>query len=799
MLFRFGAIANDFVVSVRSLRNTPWFFAVAVLTLALGIGANATLFSMLDAVLLHPLPYRDSNRIVEVWGANLERSGMRVPGDLVEALRERSRTLEAIALHGPDVGELVTGDGPVRITGRHVSANYFDVLGVSPAFGRNFVSGEDAPDAPAVMIVSHAFWQRQLGSDVQVLNSVMDFSGRPMNVVGVMPPEFSTSFALRRDDYWTPSSSEDVRLFEAEIGYEVTARLAPDVTLEEARQEFELIRAGLALEQWDAGVRLDLVRRIDEVVGDSAAGLELLALAVAIVLGIACANLALLSVVRSYRRSGEFATRKAIGASQFQLIRLVMIESVVIAGTGALGGVVLSQWLRPVLVSLAPAQIPRIADSVIDFRVFCFATGLALVTAIAFGIGPALRLSRVAPVSVMRQAHGRATAKGALLRNALIVFQLSASVGLLVLAGLTGRTFITLLPSDPGFDAQSLSVFLVSMLPVDLFDGPEERLAATEDAINRLRAQPGILDVGIGTNVPFVGDDGFRPVRDADSVNSDAEFLADIRSVSTNYLEILGMSVSRGRAFTADDRGGNVRVAMVNQTLAGRLASDGNAIGHTIEVRDTLYEIVGVVADSRSSARTTDIWNEVYLPYLQTSSLQFYLIIQSPLQSAAVDEIVREELRAVTPRLPDDPNQRAAGMQDVLSSSLAAPRFIATLIGAFSGNALLLAAMGVFGVVGYSVSERRTELGIRSALGASPQRLLLTTMGGMLRLIALGVGGGVVVAAYLTRFVEDQLYGVERLDMPTFLVAVAVMAGVAALAAYIPARRATHVGPTTAI
>jgi predicted permease len=571
-------ILQDVRYALRGLFRSPGFTTVAVLTLALGIGANVTLFSMLDAVLFRPLPFSDPDRVVEIWGKDIDGSGRRVPGPIVDTIRQRSTTIEGVITHGPDGGVLQTKEGPVRIAGRHVSANFLNVLGVQPFMGRGFLPHEDDPAARAVAVVSFSFWQTRLAGEKEAIGQTIVINTTPYTVIGIMPPRFTTSFQRRSEDFWTTHIRETVRAFEREIGHEVIARLSPDVTIADARAELQAITASVEVSDPDwrkRGRYVDLLSKKSEMIGDAPHALQLLLIAVAVVLMIACANLALLSLARSDRRVAEFPTRKAIGAPMSQLFRLALTESLLIAIAGAGAGLMLSYSLLPAMLALAPSDLPRIAESTIDWRVLGLALGLGLATACVFGTAPALRLSRLSVLDAMKGLRGTPSRGSARLRALLVAGQVAASVALLVIAGLIGQTFLRLLPTNPGFESRGRTVFYLNLPAPDrqrVFDGLKQRLEAT----------PGIREVGFGLNVPFSGDDdGFRRIRDVQTTREQPP--ADVRSVSANYFALLNTRLLTGRNFAQSDRAEVIpRVAIVNATLARQLAPGGDVLGRRI-------------------------------------------------------------------------------------------------------------------------------------------------------------------------------------------------------------------------
>jgi putative ABC transport system permease protein len=787
---------------LRGLLRSRGFAALAIVTLALGIGGTTALFSMVDAVLLRALPYQDPDRLVEIWGQQGERTGMRVPGPILDALRERSSTLAAIALHGPSSAVWRTDQESITLRGDHVSANFLDVLGVTPLLGRGFARDEDRAGAPAVTLISFSLWQQYLGGDPAVAGRSIDFDGTAYTIIGVMPADFRTQFRGPVHDFWTTHVDERTRLFELEDGYELIARLSPDATIDQARREVRSIAAGVQLDDWgDEGRQLGMVRLIDEVVRDSAYVLQLLLAAVIAVLAIACANLAQLMLARSDRRISEFATRKAIGASPGQLFRLALSESLMLSLAGGAAGILLAYWLVPVLVSLAPTEIPRLVDASIDVRVLLVALILAVVTGCVFGAAPALRLARLPVVDAIRRGGTRSAPRRARFHAGLLVAQVTASVALFTLAGLILQTFLTLLPTDPGFQARSRWMFGMNLNPT-LFAGAQDRQARIEELLRRIEAHPGISLAALASNIPFTTDEYMTPVHDVDmAIRGDtaASPRADVRSISRDYFELMEMSLLRGRQFNATDGWSAPQVAIVNQTMARRLSADGSVLGRRVRIGSATstssYEIIGVVSDARSTGTSIEILNEVYVPFAQRRSTIGLLLVQSDATPSELAGIIKDEVRAVLPNLALGRDHGVTALSDLIDRSFARHRFGATLVSAFSGTALLLAVIGVLGLVSYSISQRQRELGIRAALGARPRDLGVSTIRPVLALTVLGIALGSLTAAYLTRFVESQLYAVQPLDIPTFAGAAVGMFVVAGLAALVPSRRAAGINP----
>jgi putative ABC transport system permease protein len=790
----------DLRVATRNLIRSPGFTTLAIVTIGLGIGLNTALFSLVDSVLFRALPFHEPDRLVEIWGQDAEGTGRRVPGVLVEALRQRSKTMKEIAIHGPMGGTVSTPDGPVDIRGERVSANFFNALGIAPAAGR-WLLPEDGRSALPVMVISHRFWQSHLGGVPRVVGRTITLDTVAYTIVGVMPSAFRTSFQRTfNTQFWTTHVSDQLRQFEAEEGYELIGRLAPAVGITQALRELDRISATVQVDAWsERGRRLGMVKLLDEIVRDSARALKLMWAAVAVVLAIVCSNLALLLLARSDRRIAEFATRKAIGAPAASLMRLSLLESGLFAFAGGLAGIGLAHAVVPLMVGLAPTEIPRISESTVDWRVTTVALMLTLVTACALGFLPAIRLTRLPVLLVMNRASNRISSFG-WFRSTLVSVQVAASVILCVLAGLVGRTYLTLLPSDAGFETELLAVIPLYISPRQYPGAEQTRLV--NELVARLEATPGIRAAGSASNIPFSGDDSPVPVRNADEDVATAAS-ADLRRISANYFMLLQLPVLRGRSFTNADSENAPHVAIVNALLARRLAPAGEVLGRQIRIGRNVdspaYQIVGVVRDTRSSGSTLDIQNEVYVPSAQRPSSFNFLIVQTQLSPATLTSAIQRAVRVAAPDLPMSESLTARPLAQLIVESLAGPRFSATLSGAFSATAVLLAMTGVFGLVAYSVAGRKQEFGIRSALGATPGNLAEAAVRPVVVLTTAGVGLGLMMAAYLTRFVGTQLYGVEPLDVPTFIGAAAVMLFAAGVAAFIPARRAATVQPMSAL
>jgi predicted permease len=594
-----------------------------------------------------------------------------------------------------------------------------------------------------------------------------------------------------------------VRSLERNAGYELIARLAGGVTLAQARAESESITQSVLVSGWRGGERrLGMHALQYEIVRDTGRPLQLLLVAVAVVLAAACANLAQLLLVRADARARDYAVRKALGAEPRAILRLALLESGLLAVAGGSAGVALSYALLPALLMLAPTEIPRLTDAQIDTRVLLVSLVVSVATGLAFGIVPAVRMARLPAREVL--ARGGHVARGGVpvFRAVLIVMQVAASVALCALAGLVGRTFLTLLPSAPGFDATARAVFSV---PAFTVRDADQRLARLEAIVGRLRQHPAIDDVAISSNVPFSGDHFDVPVRSPEDQRAASAIglRTDVRSVSANVFDVLGIAVMRGRRFTPQDTAIAPRVAIVNQALARALGDDADVLGQRIRVGSSatapVCEIVGIVGNSRSLGDRVDILNEVYMPLTQSVDSLPYLIVKS---SLAIDEltfVIRREVRTVMPEVPLRVDARAQSLAALMRDAVATPRFSATLVSGFSAAALVLALLGISGMIRCSIVQRYRELGIRSALGAKPRQLVIATVQSVVLLTCAGIAVGLVVARYFTRLIASQLYGVSPTDAATFTAAALLMIAVSALAAFLPARGASRVDPVVAL
>ncbi|MFW6078336.1 MAG: ADOP family duplicated permease [Gemmatimonadota bacterium] len=826
-------LIQDARLGLRGMRRAPGFTAVAVLTLALGIGANTTIFSVVDATVLRPSPYPDADRLVlpriTVSGADYRGpSSMAWSYPKFEVLRESERVFESVAGFRVREANVRAGDTPVRLEYEAVTEAYFDVLDVAPALGRGFVPiGADESVQPAVAVVSHGLWQRRWGGDPAVLGATLTLGDVQTEVVGVMPPGFRGLSGAA--DAWVPVGLMPRLAYPAVLEepgahwLDVVARLEVGVT-DEALAD-EMARLGAVVEEahpapapfagrttWSA----DAVP-LAGAQSDPLARRSLLAMlgAVGFVLLIACVNLANLTMARATARGRELAVRAALGSGRGRLVRQLLTESVLLALVGGAVGAAVAFWASDVVTALRPVQAfdADVAanellgfDAVaVDARVLAFTLVLSVLTGILFGLAPALRASRTNLAGALKQAGAAVLGRGRAglgARGALVTVEIALSLVLLVGAGLLLESFARLQAIDPGFRVENLLAFRVD--PQLSGDGTESAVALHSDLMDRIRALPGVEGVSVDKCTPLSRDcnstvtlsrDG-RPLSDAERARVSVHF------VGPDHFDVLGVPVVRGRGFTPDDRAGARRVVVISESAARALWPGEDAIGRTLGIGmagldgDTAGVVVGVVGDVRYGAIESPPAPAVYVPDLQSTWASTAVLVRATRDPESLIPALRRAVRAVDDDLPLY-DVRTMGQR--VGQQLSLSRFAAVLLGAFSVLALLLAAVGVYGVMAEAVQRRTHEVGLRMALGASRRHVLRMVVRQSARPIVLGLVLGIPAAYALTRAMSSLLYDVGTTDAGTYA-AVAVGLGLVALAAsYVPARRAAGVDPLKAL
>lgn len=802
----FETLSQDVRYGVRSLRGTPGFALVVVVTMALGIGANTAIFSLVNGVLFRPLPYADAGRLVILRQPALDQHTSRIafsPPEL-DDYRQQVGAFAAVAeFH--DMWFILLGDRePSRVATGVVSANYFDVLGVRPQLGRVFTAADEHSDAEAVLVLSHAYWQRAFDADPGIVGRLFEMNDRPHRVVGVLPPLPHYPADV---DVYMPASACPFRSASAASGRrdarmgQALARLQPHATIEQAQADVDTVVGRMKSAHPDAypgDVPFDpsVVPVRGELTRDFRTALLVLLGTAAFVLLIVCASIANLTLARTARRARELTVRSALGASRLRLLRQLLTESVILALAGGAAGLLTAYAGLDLLARLADRFTAGAADVRIDGTVLLFTLVISIATGVIFGAVPALTTRAVPAASL--STGGRATQRTHRLRNTLIVAQVAVSFMLLVGAGLTIRTLFELQQVDPGFSTDNIMTMRVDLNFTKYQDPKTDRAPFWEAVDRRLRAIPGVVGVGGAGTFPLNDLDPFANyVRIEGQPSEAARARVDVRLVSPGYFETLNQPLLDGRPFTADDRAGTDPVVIVNRTMAQHYWPGERAVGRRISGKDggPWTTVVGVVADARQQLHEAP-GDEVYLPVFQAGQLSTNWLVRSSLPP---DEIIREARAAVRSIDAGQPVDQFRTLADVRMSSLASPRLTATLLALFALLALVITATGIAGVIAFSVSQRTQEFGVRMALGAgrvSVQRMVVT-QGLKLALAGLAIGtGGALV---LTRLLATLLFGVEPTDALTFLSVALVLLAVAVVACLIPARRAALVDPLVAL
>ncbi len=799
---------QDLRFAARMLRKNPGFTIVAMLTLALGIGANAAIFSVVNSVLLQPLPYKDPARILNLSGMDLktQTSGAFLSYTKYTQIQEQNKTLESIAGFYPLTLSMVTEREPEAVNGARASVDFFRVLGISPARGRAFLPEEEQDGGPDVAVISDGFWHSHFAGDPMALGKPLVLDGKNATIIGVLPASFHFPLQFPEPDVWLPRPSETVLLTPAQVRsgasyFNVIARLRQGESLSRARAELDTINASYKqqfagnVDATKFGVFAQTLE--DSVVGGLRASLLVLLAAVGFVLLIACANVANLLLARATAREREIAVRKALGASGGRLVRQLVSESILLSVSGGALGVCLAAALLPAVRSISPGTVPRLAEAKIDTLVLVFSLLLCVITGTVFGLFPALQTSKRDLHATLKEG-GRGSSEGGSrgrFRAVLVVAEIGVALVLMTGAGLLMQSFSRLMHVNPGFSPENLMAFPLT-LPPSRYSKPELQAQFYRQLLEHIRAMADVKSAGVTSYLPLGGAARFVFVcpegRVCEGVGKDPTSAA--RQVSAGYFETVRTPVLSGRTFSEQDFAGGAPVAVINETAAKHFFPGQNPIGkHIANSRDMLQrEIVGVVADVKFSALNAANVEEMYLPMAQVPWPNTTLLVRSEASSQALVTAVRARIAEVDPNLPV---AGISSMEDVVDASVAQPKMTMQFVGVFAGFALLLAAIGIYGVMAYTVSARKQEMGIRVALGAGPADILRLVVGQGMRMALIGVAIGVVVSLVLTRLLASLLFGVRATDPLVFSAAAIVLAAVAFLACYIPARRATRVDP----
>lgn len=803
---------QDIRYAARKLSRTPGFTAIAAFTLALAIGATTAIFSVIDGVLLTPLPFREPERVVRVTNM---RAGNRMVSSVPDFVDFQKQTKSFASMAGIDnqAMNLTGGGDPERLQAARVGASFWGLLGVNPSLGRGFAPNEDALAAGRVVVLSDGLWKRRFGADRRIVDKTITLDGNSYTVIGVGPPRFSYP---DRPDLWVPLRFTKDDLSPDGRGAHwlgVIARLAPNVSVKQASGEMVALTKRLEQQfpESNTGMTGTVIPLQEYMVGDVRPALYVMLGAVAFVLLIACANVANLLLVRAAARESEMAVRTALGAGAWRIIRQLVTESVLLAVVGGVFGTLLALWGVDLLLAMAPQGLPRIEEVKVNGTVLLFTAGVTALTGVLFGIFPALTTAR-ANVSGMLKDGMRGSSGGVAsrrARNSLVMAEMALAVVLLVGAGLLIRSFSKLLAVDPGFRAERVVTYSIAAPETKYGKYPELRALAT-GLIERMKRIPGATGAAIVTGLPLSNMmmrtsahiEGTPQERPAERKAT------DVTMVTPGYFTTMGIPIVNGRDFTDRDGSGAPVVAIINQEFAKRYFPNENPLGKRITLgweQDTAAtggnmtlggEIVGIVGNVKRRGLSQEVYPETYASYMQPTFSSFSVVVKSTADPSTVMAAIRAQVRELDRDLPLSELRQ---LKELVSQSVSRPRFYTMVLGVFASIALVLAAVGIYGVISYAVSLRTRELGIRIALGATGRQVsgLVLQQGVTLALAGVVIGGA--GAYWLTRLLTKLLFGVTATDPFTYLGVAALLTAIAALACYIPARRAARVDPLLAM
>ena len=805
-------LLQDVRFAIRQMAKRPGFTVVVVLTMALGIGANAAIFSVLDAVLLRPLPYPEPQRLIKIWS---RFTGIGIPNDQnwVSApefrdYQQLNRSFSDLAAMGIDSFNLGVKGSPLRVVGAAVSPSLFGMLGAQPILGRTFLPEEAQPGREKEVVLGYGLWRRVFGANPGVIGNTIDIDGVPMTVVGVMPAGFAYP---NETEIWGPLAFSPDDLSENSRGghgLEVLGRIKPGLSLAQVQSDMDRV-ARTMIEQHQSypyekyGFGVILHPLLEETVGDVRPSLLVLMAAVGLVLLIACANIANLLLARSTERQQEIETRMALGASNARLARQMLTESVVLACTGGVVGLAITPLVLRGLVAISAKSLPRTVHTSIDLRALALTAAVSVLTGILFGLAPAFRAARKSSFHGLKSGKNTEGRQPRRIRTILIICETALSVLLVAGAGLLLRSFAEILKVDPGFRPDGVLTMQVA-LPNAVYSKPEQIRGFYSELLDRVRKMPGVQSIGAISALPLAGEGGSGTTTiDSQLVRiEDTTPEADQRIVTEDYFKAMGISLVRGRFFDARDSATGPRVAIVDETLANYFFPNQDPIGKRLHQggrgqKDPKWDtIVGVVRHVRNRTLEARSRVEVYWPQNQIPVTNMTLAIRAEGNPTSLITAVQREVAAIDPTLPV---YRVRTMNEVMGESLQRRRLALVLLGVFSGLALLLASVGIYGVTSYGVAQRRVEIGVRMALGADRGQVLRMMIGSGMGTIAIGLGLGIVLALSLTRLMSGMLFAVHASDPLALGGAALLLMGAALLAIFIPARRATRLNPMSAL
>ena len=795
-------LIKDLRYGVRSFLKRPGFLVIAISTLALGIGATTAMFTVVNSVLLRPLHFPEPERIVLFQGVNprqgITDSNMSIP-DITD-WQQQSQSFEQIAGFASGGVILSTGDEVERVRTTAVSAEFFPLFKTNPISGRVLQPDDMQEGRDAVIVISHALWQRRFGGAADVIDRKITLNGQPATIVGIMP----AGFTYPNDcEVWVPLERTKERRDNRFV--EVVSRLKLNVSLAQAQTEMDTINQRLAQNyvETNTGWSVHLTELRESLVGELRTSLLILLGAVAFVLLIACANVANLLLARAAYRQKEIALRTALGASRLRVVRQLLTESVMLSFVSGVAGLALSLWFIKLLIAITPPNTPRLSEIRIDLRVFAFTFGVTILAGILFGLFPALQTSRPNLNETLKDSGQRGSETGGRNRvgSLLIVSEIALSFMLLAGAGLLIKSFLHLREINPGFNPDNVLTMRLTLTPGKYAQG-EPRAQIYKQLIDHVKATPGVQSAGAVLSLPLGGDTfdvGRSLIREGRPMTPDESSNAQYLPVTPDYFQTLQIPLKSGRFFTDQDTLQSTKVVIVNETMARALWPNENPVGRRFTIwRDEKFprEIVGVVGDTKASL-DKEAGRQMYVPYAQDATWgSLSLVVRTAGDPSAMTSSVREAIRAVDKGIP---NYNLKTMNDVVSTSAAPRRIPMLLMSAFAGVAMLLAMLGIYGVTSYYVTQRTHEIGVRMALGAQIVDVLKLVLRRAMLLAVIGIGIGVAGAIAVTRYLTSLLFGVKPIDRLTFVAVAVALAVVVFVACLVPARRAAKIDPLEAL
>ena len=805
-----GTLLQDLRYGVRMLLRQPGFTAVAIITLALGIGANSAIFSVVNAALLRPLPFKDSEQLVKLWESKVESSlGQNFQGSVsflnLKDWREQNKSFDGLAAYQFSNYSMQAQGSPERVSGVGVSSSFFELLKVTPQIGRAFLEGEDEQGHNRVVVLSDALWRRDFAADSSIVGKNILLGGENYLVVGIMPPGFQ--FPSRSTQLWTPLDLTQQQLTNRDEHFlQVLGRLKSGVTLGEAQADLSTIARRIEQQYPDiqTGRGVLLIPLQEEMVRFARPALLMLLAAVGFVLLIACTNVANLLLARAAARRREIAIRNALGAGRWRLIQQFLTESVLLFLLGGTLGLIVANWGVDALRAWASRLLPRVSEVGLDWRVVGFTLLLSFLTGIVFGLAPALQSSRTDVQAALKEGgNAGGTTQRNWVRSFLVVVEIASALVLLIGAGLLIKSFARLQQTDAGFKSDNVLTAAVT-LPTAKYSTPQSKTIFYQEVLEKVSALPGVESAGFVNLIPVqqAGYNGKFWVEGQGDYGQGREPIAEYRAATPDYFRTLQIPLTDGRYFIAQDEEQSAPVAIVNQTLVRHYFPQENPLGKRLRTEDTGWlEIVGVVRDVKQGGLTQPVLPEIFVPYTQAKSPNLTQGMSLVVRSSSSDpaKLTTSIRGAVQETDAGQPVHNVQTMQEILAQSISDRRLTMWLLSIFAGVAMLLSMIGIYSVMSYVVTQNTREIGIRMALGAQQRDVLKLIVGQGLTLALIGICAGLIGSLWLTKLVESLLFGVRATDPLVFVAVSVLLIMVAILASYLPARRATKVDPMIAL